>query len=179
MNQMIGSILEIGRQEGAHFELPQTIDIVDFIRRKGEDFALLAKSEGKEVVMDLEPDSFVGCIQKTLLNQIVQNFLQNAIKFTPKGGKIILKTRPQNGDKIRLEVIDEGVGVDENIDLFAPFKRVGNAPGAGLGLFLAKSAADAMGAKISLENRKDGHSGAIATLVFSTNPQCEIPLSSN
>jgi two-component system OmpR family sensor kinase len=175
MNQMISSILEIGRQEGAHFELPQTIDIIDFIRKKGEDFVLLAKSENKILQLDLKPKSVVGCIQTTLLNQILQNFLQNAIKFTPEGKKILLKTRQYDENKIKIEVIDEGPGVDESIDLFAPFKRVGNAPGAGLGLFLAKSAADAMGAHISIKNREDGKSGAVAMLILTTNPQCEIP----
>ncbi len=175
MNQMISSILEIGRQEGAHFELPQTVDIVDFIRRKGEDFRLLAEAEGKTLALDIEPETLVGCIQTTLLNQILQNFLQNAIKFTPKGKGIVLRTRTIDEHKIRLEVIDEGPGIDESVDLFAPFKRLGNAPGAGLGLFLAKSAADAMGAKISLKNRTDGVTGTVATLEFSTTPRCELP----
>ena len=175
MNQMISSILEIGRQEGAHFELPQTVDIIDFIRRKGEDFQLLAKAEGKELTLDLQPETMVGCIQTTLLNQIVQNFLQNALKFTPKGHKIVLRTRPEGEQKIRLEVIDEGPGIDESIDLFAPFKRIGDAPGAGLGLFLAKSAADAMGATISLKNRTDGTAGTVATLIFGITPHCELP----
>jgi len=176
MNQMISSILEIGRQEGAHFELPQTVDIIDFIRKKGEDFSLLAKSENKILKLDLQPKSVVGSIQTTLLNQILQNFLQNAIKFTPKGKNIILKTRQYDENKIKIEVIDEGLGIDESIDLFAPFKRVGNAPGAGLGLFLAKSAADAMGAHISIKNRQDGKSGAVATLILTTTPQCELPI---
>ena len=175
MNQMITSILEIGRQEGAHFELPQTVDIIDFIRKKGEDFALLAEAEGKKLILDIQPGTLVGCIQTTLLNQILQNFLQNAIKFTPKGRSIRLKTRLIDENKIKLEVIDEGPGIDESVDLFAPFKRIGNAPGAGLGLFLAKSAADAMGAKISLKNRTDGQTGTVATLIFSTTPQCELP----
>jgi len=176
MNQMISSILEIGRQEGAHFELPQTVDIIDFIRKKGEDFSLLAKSENKNLLLDIKPERLVGCIQTTLLNQIIQNFLQNAIKFTPKGKNIILKTRQIDEKRLKIEVIDEGPGIDESIDLFAPFKRVGNAPGAGLGLFLAKSAADAMGAQISIKNRKDGTKGAIATLILTTTPQCELPI---
>ncbi len=175
MNQMITSILEIGRQEGAHFELPQTVDIIDFIRKKGEDFVLLAEAEGKKLTLDIQPESLVGCIQTTLLNQILQNFLQNAIKFTPKGRSIRLKTRQIEENKIKIEVIDEGPGIDESVDLFAPFKRIGNAPGTGLGLFLAKSAADAMGAKISLKNRTDGKTGTVATLLFSTTPQCELP----
>jgi len=174
MNQMISSILEIGRQEGAHFELPQTVDIIDFIRKKGEDFSLLAKSENKNLILDIKPKRLVGFIQTTLLNQIIQNFLQNAIKFTPKGKNIILKTRQIDEKRLKIEVIDEGPGIDESIDLFAPFKRVGNAPGAGLGLFLAKSAADAMGAQISIKNRKDGIKGAVATLILKTAPQCEL-----
>jgi len=60
-------------------------------------------------------------------------------------------------------VIDEGIGIDESKDLFAPFKRYGNQTGAGLGLFLAKSAADAIGAKIFLKNRDDAQ-GTVATL---------------
>ncbi|WP_457595867.1 sensor histidine kinase [Hydrogenimonas sp.] len=175
MNQMITSILEIGRQEGAHFELPQTVDVIDFIRRKGEDFRLLAEAEGKRLELDIRPDTLVGCIQTTLLNQILQNFLQNAIKFTPKGHKILLKTREVEEHKILLEVIDEGPGIDESVDLFAPFKRLGNAPGAGLGLFLAKSAADAMGARIELKNRNDGVSGTVASLLFSLSPRCDLP----
>ena len=73
-----------------------------------------------------------------------------------------------------IEVIDEGIGIDENIDLFAPFKRVGRETGAGLGLFLAKTAADALGATISLKNRTDGTSGTIATLILKNNPHCEL-----
>jgi len=175
MNKMISSILEIGRQEGAHFELPQTVDIIDFIRRKGEDFKLLAEAENKRLELDIQPNSLVGCIQTTLLNQILQNFLQNAIKFTPEGKNILLKTRPIDEHKLKIEVIDEGPGIDEKIDLFAPFKRIGNAPGAGLGLFLAKSAADAMGAEISLKNRTDGTPGTIASLVLATTPRCDLP----
>ena len=53
-----------------------------------------------------------------------------------------------------------------DFDLFAPFKRYGNQSGVGLGLFLAKNAADALRAKISLKNRKDGKQGCIAKLVI-------------
>lgn len=59
-------------------------------------------------------------------------------------------------------VVDEGVGIDEKIDVFAPFKKVGDKSGVGLGLYLAKIAADALNAEISIKNRSDGKSGAIA-----------------
>ena len=49
--------------------------------------------------------------------------------------------------------------------MFAPFKRYGNKGGAGLGLFLAKGAAQALGAEISIKNRENTN-GAVASLVL-------------
>ena len=95
---------------------------------------------------------------------ILQNFVQNAIKFTPKEGNITIQAR-RSKEGFFVYVIDEGIGIDESKDLFAPFKRYGNQTGAGLGLFLAKNAADALGAKITLKNREDAK-GTVATLLL-------------
>ncbi len=62
-----------------------------------------------------------------------------------------------------IKIIDEGKGIDENKDLFAPFKRFGNKSGAGLGLFLAKSAANALNVKITLANRQE-NMGTVASI---------------
>ena len=102
--------------------------------------------------MSFEPSGYMAFLQVSLLSQIIQNFLQNALKFTPKDKSVTLRSS-QNSYGLLIEVIDEGCGIDESSDLFAPFKREGNKPGVGLGLFLAKSAADALGAKISIKNR--------------------------
>ncbi|MGB3751906.1 MAG: HAMP domain-containing sensor histidine kinase [Arcobacteraceae bacterium] len=173
MNQMISSILDMGRQEGAQFEKPTELDIIKYISRKTDDFKLLAKQKNISLVFQTEIKSFITIIQETLLTQIIQNFVQNAIKFTPEGKKILIKTVPYK-NSISLTVTDEGVGCDENVDLFAPFKRLGGEKGAGLGLFLAKSAADTLGGSISLKNRTDGVSGSIATLNLQIHPTCKI-----
>jgi len=173
MNQMISSILDMGRQEGAQFEKPVKFDIVKYLESKTESYKLLANQKDIELVFISDIDTFPTIIQPTLLTQIIQNFVQNAIKFTPNGNKIIIKTVPNN-QSIAIEVIDEGIGCPEDIDLFAPFKRVGEQKGAGLGLFLAKSAADTLGAQISIKNRTDGVSGSIATLKLQSNPTCKI-----
>ena len=173
MNQMISSILDMGRQEGAQFEKPTELDIIKYISKKANDFKLLAKEKDITLVFETEIESFITIIQETLLTQIIQNFVQNAIKFTPEGKSIRIKTIP-NKQSISLMVLDEGIGCDENVDLFAPFKRVGNEKGAGLGLFLAKSAADTLGGTISLKNRTDGIQGTIATLELQVNPTCKI-----
>ena len=164
MNAMIGSVLEIGRQEGAQFEEPVNIDVIAFLKKLGKNYEVLAKGEEKNLALDLKPEIFNLNIQTSLLTHIVQNFVQNAIKFSPKNSTITISSRLEKS-KFIIEVADEGVGIDESKDLFAPFKRYGNKGGAGLGLFLAKGAAQALGAEISIKNR-EGASGAVASLVL-------------
>ena len=175
MNKIVADILNIGRQEGAQLEVPVHLDIIDVLKQKAEDFQLLARSENKILEWDFVPDHYDATIQKGLLNQILQNFLQNAVKFTPQGRKIILKSFVEEDDLV-IQVIDEGCGIDDSVDLFAPFKRLGNKSGVGLGLFLAKSAAEAMGAEITIANRTDGVDGAVATLRLHAKLCCPLAL---
>ncbi len=176
MNKIIADILNVGRQEGAQLETPQEVDVIAYLREKGNDFKLLAENEAKSLEMDFQPDLFMATLQPTLLNQIIQNFLQNALKFTPSE-KIVLLKSFQTDNGLSIQVIDEGLGVDESFDHFAPFKRSGNKSGVGLGLFLSKSAADALNAKISIKNRTDGITGAVATLELSSSLSCVLPTS--
>lgn len=164
MNAMIGSVLEIGRQEGAQFEEPVNTDVIAFLKKLGKNYEVLAKGEEKNLALDLKPEIFNLNIQTGLLTHIVQNFVQNAIKFSPKNSTITISSRLEKS-KFIIEVADEGVGIDESKDLFAPFKRYGNKGGAGLGLFLAKGAAQALGAEISIKNRGNTN-GAVASLVL-------------
>ena len=164
MNAMIGSVLEIGRQEGAQFEEPVNTDVIAFLKKLGKNYEVLAKGEEKNLALDLKPEIFNLNIQTSLLTHIVQNFVQNAIKFSPKNSTITISSRLEKS-KFIIEVTDEGMGIDESKDLFAPFKRYGNKGGAGLGLFLAKGAAQALGAEISIKNR-EGANGAVASLVL-------------
>ncbi len=174
MNRIIADILNVGRQEGAQFEKPVQTDLIKLIAKQGEDFKLIAQSENKTLDIKLEPSSYIALVQPTLILQITQNFLQNALKFTPSGKKILLKS--ELTDKgLSIQIIDEGCGIDESMDMFAPFKRSGNKQGAGLGLFLAKSAADALHAHIDLKNRSDGVEGTIATLTLNSTLSCILP----
>ena len=164
MNAMIGSVLEIGRQEGAQFEEPVNTDVIAFLKKLGKNYEVLAKGEEKNLALNLKPEIFNLNIQTSLLTHIVQNFVQNAIKFSPKNSTITISSRVEKS-KFIIEVTDEGVGIDESKDLFAPFKRYGDKGGAGLGLFLAKGAAQALGAEISIKNRENTN-GAVASLVL-------------
>ncbi len=163
MNKIVSDILNIGRQEGAQLDAPTKEDIIKLLKKYTDDFKLITNSQNIELICNISPQSYNATIQPKLLNQILQNFLQNALKFTLKDSKILFTSR-LDGDDLIIEVIDEGHGINESVDLFAPFKRFGNKSGVGLGLFLAKSAADALGAEISIKNRDDGVNGAVASL---------------
>ncbi|WP_152184743.1 sensor histidine kinase [Sulfurimonas indica] len=174
MNIIVSNILNIGRQEGAQLDKPIEVDVIGILKQKADDFKLLAENEGKKLIMDFKPDGYMATLQVSLLNQIIQNFLQNALKFTPKDKSVLLRSQ-EGSYGLRIEVIDEGCGIDESVDLFALFKRQGNKSGVGLGLFLAKSAADALGAKISIKNRTDGVDGTVASLELNSKLSCILP----
>jgi two-component system OmpR family sensor kinase len=164
MNRIISAILEFGRAEGAQFEPPVTLDLMEFLIKKAEEYSLLAEASGKTLRYRLNPRRLKGRFQPLLLTQILQNLVQNALRFTPEGGTVRLFSYLKD-DHLVIKVRDEGPGIDESVDLFAPFKRSQDSPGAGLGLFLVKSAADALGAEVQLKNRRDGR-GAVATLTL-------------
>lgn len=165
MNKMISSILDIGRAEGAQFEKPEEIDLVQYLQRKTNDYRMLSAKKKIVLTFFSNVNHHEMFVQPTLLNQIIQNFVQNAIKFTPDDKSIAIRIE-KTKDNTAITITDDGPGIDEEIDLFAPFKRMGEESGAGLGLFLAKNAADALGGTISLKNRTDGQSGCVATVIL-------------
>ena len=172
MNKIVSSILEFGRAEGAQFETPRDIDVISFLEHKANDYKILADSNNQNFRYDLKPEQYIAHIQPMLLTQILQNFVQNALKFTPKNKKVELKSY-MHKEHLIIEVLDEGIGIDDSRDLFAPFVRREDSDGVGLGLFLVKSAADGMGAKVALISRSD-KSGTIARLTLPKYPFCKI-----
>ncbi len=165
MNKMISSILDIGRAEGAQFEQTTDIDLIEYMKKKINDYKMLSAQKNIKILFFSNVSHLNTSIQLTLLNQVLQNFVQNAIKFTPDEKSIAIRIRKAK-EKIIITVIDEGIGIPENVDLFAPFKRIGNQSGVGLGLFLAKNASDALRAKITLTNRDDDKTGCVAKLIL-------------
>lgn len=168
LNAMIHNILEYGRAEGAQFEQPQRINLVRLMASKAEEYELLAQSQNRKFIYHFSVSDFRINVQPLLFMQIFQNFIQNALKFTPENGLVKIETRMDEKYFI-VEIIDEGIGIDESKDLFAPFHRSQESTGAGLGLFLAQNAAQSMGVIINIENRGEEEQGAIASIRFSLN----------
>jgi len=167
LNSMIHNILEYGRAEGAQFEQPQRINLIRLMAQKAEEYELLAQSQNRNFIYHFSVPDFRINVQPLLFMQIFQNFIQNALRFTPENHLVSLDTRMDQENFI-IEIIDEGVGIDESKDLFAPFLRSQESTGAGLGLFLAQNAAQSMGVIIDIKNRAE-EQGAIASIRFPLN----------
>ncbi len=162
MDALIGQILQFGRDEGAQFDAAVEKDIVSFIQKKIDELQLLAHAQNKEISICCTPAHLTMRFQPHLVDQILRNLVQNALRYTPEGGVLRIACRREENEFF-LSVEDEGPGVEKGLDLFAPFRRSKDSPGAGLGLFLVRNAVDALGGSITLSNRPDGQ-GAVALL---------------
>ena len=89
------------------------------------------------------------------LKQVLLNLVSNAINYNRPGGSIVLRTTLEDDDRVRIDVVDTGVGMtaDQLARLFTPFDRL-DAPlrgieGNGLGLVVSKALMEAMGGSIT------------------------------
>jgi CheY-like chemotaxis protein len=95
------------------------------------------------------------------LSQVLWNLVQNAMKFTPAGGFVDLRTSSARG-LVRMDVIDSGIGMSQaqQGQVFKPFVQQGGAEhdrgGLGLGLFLCKAFVEGHGGRITVQSAGSG-----------------------
>src|SRR5437588_769342 len=103
------------------------------------------------------------------LRQVLANLLENAIKYSPSGDEVEVRAQQENG-KVRISVADHGPGIphDQQRLIFEKFGRAdiagGSKPGTGLGLFIARSIAEAHGGTIDV--RSSPNAGSTFTLTL-------------
>jgi signal transduction histidine kinase len=105
------------------------------------------------------------------LESVIGNLVGNAVKYTPEEGRVSVRLGPVEQGRVRLEVEDTGIGIDEKEQarVFERFYRVKdkqtkNISGTGLGLPIVKGILDDMGGHISLRSQKGQGSTFIVTL---------------
>ena len=133
---------------------PGTIHLNPLLNESASHFSYQAKDKGVELRVDAPPQCVVTS-DRELLSQIVQNLISNAVKYTQKG-TVIVTARATGDGGCLISVADHGPGIapERLSQLFAPFTRgeTHGQPGVGLGLSIARQAAEYLGARLWAES---------------------------
>ncbi|MFQ6099622.1 MAG: ATP-binding protein [Anaerolineae bacterium] len=136
-------------------EMEQTA-LNDAVQRSVEEVQGRAKEKGVTLRVELPQQSPPVHAAPRRLQQVITNLLDNAVKFSPRQGEVVLQVRRQ-GDKVRVDVVDNGPGIST---LYMPHifedyfrtRRKEFVPGAGLGLSTARKIVEAHGGEIWVES---------------------------
>jgi len=151
---MINTVLDISEAEAGIVKIAiENLNIVEIVNDAVELF--LPMAEDKDIKLKVQmPDKMWLTTDRRKLQRILGNLLDNAIKFTPRGGVITITVGgDEKGVSIRVE--DTGIGISENDipRIFEKFYRADKSrsePGSGLGLSLAFAFASSLGGSISV-----------------------------
>lgn len=132
-------------------------DLAELVTTTADQMSLLAEDKNITVACDSASRVMIEGDQARL-KQVVVNLLDNAIKYTPNGGRIKLKIAQEDGDAV-LDIADDGIGIPSEAlpHVFKRFFRVDGSRsrdqgGAGLGLSIVKSICDAHGARVEVRS---------------------------
>jgi signal transduction histidine kinase/HAMP domain-containing protein len=166
--RLVGDLLFAAQVEGAPLLLePAEVDLVALVRDAVELARCRAEEAGIELATEL--DAVERCVgDRDRLAQVLDNLLSNALKFTPPGGRIVVRLESE-GPQARLEVADTGVGIpaEDQPHLFDRFYRARNAtgrsiPGLGLGLTIVRTIVEGHGGTVAV--RSESGAGAAFTV---------------
>jgi len=158
--ELINDILDLSKVEAGKLEFfPEPLDLARTIDEVTSVLHGAAASRQIDVSVEIERGLGALVLDPARLKQVLYNYLSNALKFTPSGGRVRVRARAEGSDKFRLEVADTGVGISpaDCRRLFREFEQLdagtGKAhQGTGLGLALTKRLAEAQGGTVGVQS---------------------------
>jgi len=158
LNRYIQSILKVLRVESRDFKVNKEVaDINEVIEQAIRQLRPLAAEKEIQIHTELEP-MFSVELDTVLMKEVLVNLIENAIKYTPRGGRIAIHSSEME-DSIFVKVQDNGEGIrPEDLDnVWGKFTRGKDqdlkSKGSGLGLYLVKYFIELHGGKVSLESK--------------------------
>ncbi len=160
LNDRIDELLDIARGEIGMLKLnPGPVSPLPLLKDIAQNVEAMLSGRGQSLSLDLP--SSLASIQgdEERLRQVLLNLLNNASKFTPRGGKITIRARERYTSLV-VEIEDTGPGIakEDQWQLFTPYRRLENERqrlrGLGLGLALCKTLVELHGGKIWVESDK-------------------------
>jgi len=161
--RLVEDLLDLSRISRGKIAIERRpIDVAVLIRNALETAVDRAEGKGVELVVEIDPDMPALDADPHRIQQVVWNLATNAVKFTPRGGRV--RVRAQHaGDTVCIEVSDTGVGIppEEQERVFEPFGQIGSRStrregGLGLGLAISRHLVERHGGRIDVEREGRG-----------------------
>lgn len=178
VEDIMGALLDISRiDSGALKPVQAAVAGRDLLKKIEVEFGPMARE--RNISLRIVATQSTVLVDKTLVGRIVQNLVSNAIKYTMPGGKVLVGLR-RRGSRMRLDVIDTGIGFnkDQHRLLFAEFSRLERgarmAQGLGLGLSIVQRLVTALGLTLELDSR-EGHGSRFSLFLPSTRSIRAVP----
>jgi two-component system sensor histidine kinase KdpD len=166
LNRLVGNLLDMTRLESGALKLRmEPVDLQDVI---GSALAALNEPLGaRPVKVELAENLPMLPMDFVLMEQVVVNLVENAVKYSPPGAPLEIAAFPQ-GEDVHVRIADRGAGfppedLERMFDKFYRGTAAGQSKGTGLGLSICKGIVEAHGGRIWAENR----SGGGAAITFS------------
>ncbi len=157
LSQLIADLLDLSRIEaGRHGLKPRRTEIRPILERAAD--AVRAPMSRKNQAITVSDEGAVASADPEALEQVLLNLLDNAVKYTPENGRILVASQTLEGC-VRIEVSDNGPGVEprHHQRIFERFYRVDpgrsrKMGGTGLGLSIVKNLVESMGGNVGVES---------------------------
>jgi signal transduction histidine kinase len=158
---LINDVLDLAKVEsGTLVVVPQAVDLNRVIAEVSDIVRGLATGRSVELDLHLAADLGSVVVDPAKLKQILYNYISNALKFTPEGGRVTVRAELV-GEAFRVEVEDTGIGIakEDLRHLFVAFRQLDAGltkryPGTGLGLALSKRLAEAHGGTVGVYSER-------------------------
>jgi signal transduction histidine kinase/ligand-binding sensor domain-containing protein/DNA-binding response OmpR family regulator len=158
---LVDQLLDITRLNAGRLRLrPRRGDLAAVVRQRVEAFLPLAERRGIDLSLEAPAEPVEAWFDEVQIEKVFDNLLGNALKFTPRGGKVHAGVAPPEEDgRIRVTVRDNGPGIpaDQLEKVFERFYQVEadtrrRWPGAGIGLALARQLVELHGGAVAAES---------------------------
>lgn len=158
--QLINDVLDLSKVESGKMEFhPEPVNLCKLIAEVRDVLRSLAAQKNIRIDTDINPEIHEVIVDPSRLKQVLYNYLSNALKFTPDGGRVTIRVKPHGTAAFKIDVEDTGIGIaPEDIEkLFTEFHQVDAGTskryqGTGLGLALTKRIIEAQGGNVKVES---------------------------
>jgi len=159
---MINDLLDLAKTEAGKMQLHiEKVSLTEVCQKLVSSFSLLTKDKRIKVKLVIEDNIPELTTDAGKVQQILHNFLSNAVKFTDPKGRVRIHAQMTDERHVRISISDTGCGIaaDDQQKIFEKFRRVdgsltGKSSGSGLGLAISKELASMLAGSIGLESKE-------------------------